>query len=101
MHAQQESGGIDGKHETALDVYLMNGFRINVNGYAGDCSSIVLENACVNIDLSKELAYYFSLFLMRKDKDGGVTLVRRLLDFEAPYVSQRLFVNCKIVIRKK
>lgn len=79
----------------------MNGYRIQVNCYTTECSSKVLEKACQNIDLSNEFTYFFALFLMRKEKDGGVTLVRKLMDFEAPYISQRLLDDCKIVIRKK
>lgn len=84
-----------------LDVYLLNGYRISVSCYTTECSSKVLEKACQQIDLPKDYVYYFSLFLMRKENDGGITLIRKLMDFEAPYISQRLGDDCKIVIRKK
>lgn len=100
LSAQQESAGTESR-ETTVDVYLMNGFRIDVNCYTTECSSKVLAKACHNIDVRPEFAYYFALYLMRKERDGGVTLVRKLMDFEAPYVSQRLLDDCKIVIRKK
>lgn len=100
LNAQQESSFTE-SCETALDVYLMNGFRIQVNCYTTECSSKVLGKACLNIDLPKEYTFHFALFLMRKERDGGVTLVRKLLDFESPYISQRLLDDCKIVIRKK
>ncbi|XP_055692979.1 sorting nexin-17 [Lutzomyia longipalpis] len=99
LNAQQESSYTESK-ETALDVYLMNGFRIVVNAYTTECSTKVLEKACDNIDLPRDYAYYFALFLMRKENDGSVTLTRKLMDFEAPYITQKILRDCKIVIRK-
>lgn len=100
LNAQQESSFIESS-ETTIDVYLMSGFRIDVNCYTTECSTKVLAKACHNIGVTNDLVYYFALFLMRKEKDGSVTLVRKLMDFEAPYISQRLLDECKIVIRKK
>lgn len=64
--------------------------------YDRDCSSKVLEKTCQCLDLSKENTYYFGLFLIKKENDGGVTLVRKLMDFEAPYISQRFLHYCRI-----
>lgn len=99
LRAQQESSYTE-SHETTLDVYLMNGYRIQVNGYTTECSSSILEKAARNIDLSGEHLAYFALYLMRTEKDGAVTLVRKLMDFEAPHITQRKLQDCKIVIRK-
>lgn len=73
-----------------------------MNAYTTEYSTKILEKSCHLIDLQKEFVYYFSLFLMRKESDGGITLIRKLMDFEAPYISQKLLTddNCKIVIRK-
>lgn len=100
LNAQQESSFIQSV-EITLDVYLMNGYRTPVNCYTVDCTSKVLEKAARNIDLASELLNYFALFLMRNDKNGDVTLVRKLMDFEAPYMTQRKLDDCKIVIRKR
>lgn len=99
LRAQQESSYTE-SHETTIDVYLMNGYRIQVNGYTTDCSSEILVKATRNIDLSKEFIPYFALYLMRKEKDGNITLVRKLMDFESPFITQRKLQDCKIVIRK-
>ncbi|XP_055855145.1 sorting nexin-17 isoform X2 [Episyrphus balteatus] len=99
LSAQQESASIDTR-ETTIDVHLMNGFRISVNCYTNEYSLKVLSKACQNIDLPCSYINYFSLFLMRKDKDGGVILIRKLMDFESPYISQRIAEDCQIVIRK-
>lgn len=100
LSAQQESTCTEAR-ETTVDVYLMNGFRIDVNCYTTECATKVLAKACHNIDVRPAYALYFALYLMRKERDGGVTLVRKLMDFEAPYISQRLLPDCTIVIRKK
>lgn len=99
LKAQQESSFTE-SHETTLDVYLMNGYRIQVNSYTTECTSKILEKATKNIDLTEEFVPYFALYLMRMEKDGGVTLVRKLMDFEAPFITQRKLQDCKIVLRK-
>lgn len=99
LNAQQESAHIQ-SHEVTLDVYLMNGYRIPIDCYTTDCTSKVLEKACQNIDLPPQYAEYFTLYLIRTDQSGETTLIRRLMDFEAPYITQRTLTNCQIVIRK-
>lgn len=100
LSAQQESSFTQ-SHEVTVDVYLMNGYRISVNCYTIECTSKVLEKATRNIDLAPEFIDHFALYLMRTEKDGGVTLVRKLMDFEAPYITQRQLDGCQIVIRKR
>ncbi|XP_037032551.1 sorting nexin-17 [Bradysia coprophila] len=98
LNAQQESSYTESR-EVNVDVYLMNGVRIEVDCFTTECSSKVLEKTCQCLGLSKEYTYYFGLFLIKKENDGGVTLVRKLMDFEAPYISQRFLHDCRIVIR--
>lgn len=100
LNAQQESAQVE-SHEVTLDVYLMNGYRIPVNCYTTDCASKVLEKAAQNIDLDEQYVEYFTLYLMRTERNGETTLVRRLMDFEAPYITQRILDDCQIVIRKR
>lgn len=100
LNAQQESAQIQ-PHEVTLDVYLMNGYRIPVTCYTTDFTSKVLEKATQNIDLASQFVEYFTLYLMRTEKNGDTTLVRRLMDFEAPYITQRVLSDCQIVIRKR
>lgn len=78
----------------------MNGYRISVNVGTTECSSKVLEKALRAIDLSEDCTYYFALFLIRKETNGSLTLVRKLLDFESPFISLRTASDCEIVIRK-
>lgn len=60
----------------------------------------VLEKSLKAIDLPEEYTYFFALFLIRKGSDGSVTLVRKLMDFESPFISLRCAPDCQIVIRK-
>lgn len=100
LNAQQESAQIQ-SHEITVDVYLMNGYRIPVTCYSTDYTSKVLEKAARNIDLAPEFVEYFTLYLMRTEQNGETTLIRRLMDFEAPYITQRILDDCQIVIRKR
>uniref|UniRef100_A0A182WF87 PX domain-containing protein n=1 Tax=Anopheles minimus TaxID=112268 RepID=A0A182WF87_9DIPT len=98
LNAQQESSFTECS-EVTLDVYLMNGYRISANVYTTDCTSKVLQKACVLIDLPKDRACYFALYLMRKEANGELTIVKRLMDFEAPYISAKRWDECKLVLR--
>ncbi|KAG5674703.1 hypothetical protein PVAND_004655 [Polypedilum vanderplanki] len=99
LNAQQESAFIEA-YETSIDIFLMNGYRISVNINTTECSSKVLEKALRSIDLSEDCTYYFALFLIRKETNGSITLIRKLLDFESPFISLRTASDCEIVIRK-
>lgn len=100
LNAQQESAHTE-SHEVTLDIYLMNGYRIPVNCYTTDCTSKVLQKAAQHIDLAEQYVEYFTLYLMRNERNGETTLVRRLMDFEAPYITQRNLDDYQIVIRKR
>uniref|UniRef100_A0A1Q3FLS6 Putative sorting nexin n=1 Tax=Culex tarsalis TaxID=7177 RepID=A0A1Q3FLS6_CULTA len=98
LNAQQESSFTECR-EVSVDVFLMNGYRIQTKAFTTDCSSKVLEKACAFIDLPKEYTYYFSLYLVRKESNGDIAITKKLMDFEAPYISQKQWEDCKIVIR--
>ncbi|XP_058065184.1 sorting nexin-17 [Anopheles bellator] len=98
LKSQQESSFTECS-EVTLDVYLMNGYRIAASVYTTDCSPKVLEKACALIDLSPERLCYFALYLMRKEASGELTIVKRLMDFEAPFISQKRWDNCRLVLR--
>lgn len=99
LNAQQESAFIE-TYETTIDVFLMNGYRIATDISTTECSVKVLEKSLRTIDLPEDYTYYFALFLIRKESDGSVTLVRKLMDFEAPFITLRTASDCQIVIRK-
>ncbi|XP_027828974.2 sorting nexin-31 isoform X5 [Ovis aries] len=55
-----------------------------------------------NVGLCQELLGYFGLFLIQFCKEGRLSVVKKLADFELPYVSLRSseVENCKVGLRK-
>ncbi|XP_022105765.1 sorting nexin-17-like isoform X1 [Acanthaster planci] len=88
--------------EAKLDVYLMNGHKITVNIMSTDQTDDVLEVVASEIGLKSDFVYYFALFLVMKDEDDERgTIVRRVQDFESPFISLKSAVGKnKIVLRK-
>ncbi|KAF2363573.1 Phoxous domain [Trinorchestia longiramus] len=100
--AQHESYTGGGKiEEVPIQVYLMNGQRIVVTGTDALQTQHLLQMVCKQIGLPLDLMNYFALFLVRK-KDSELTLVKKLHNFECPYVSQKsLRGSHRIVLRRK
>uniref|UniRef100_A0A672FE78 Sorting nexin-17 n=1 Tax=Salarias fasciatus TaxID=181472 RepID=A0A672FE78_SALFA len=73
--------------EVALDICLSNGQKVTVNILTSDQTEDVLEAVATKLDLPDDLVGYFSLFLVREGVDGSLTFVRKLQEFELPYVS--------------
>ncbi|XP_023555705.1 sorting nexin-31 isoform X2 [Octodon degus] len=85
-----------------LDVFLPNGRSINVEILTSATAERVLEVVSYKLRLSRELLGYFGLFLIRFHKEGGLSVVKKLAEFELPYVSLRSseVENCKVGLRK-
>lgn len=64
----------------------------------------MLAKACRHINIPDELVGYFALFLIRKEDAGrpsDAVILRKLQDFESPYISQRAMREpTRVVIRK-
>ena len=73
----------------ALDVFLMNEHKVSVTILTVEQTDVVLEQVCKELNIPEDLMYCFSLFLIRRDEDGDITIVRKLQDFESPYISQK------------
>uniref|UniRef100_A0A8C4ZII3 Sorting nexin-17 n=1 Tax=Gadus morhua TaxID=8049 RepID=A0A8C4ZII3_GADMO len=84
--AQQETQQIP-TEEVTLEVGLSNGQKVTVSILTSDQTEDVLEAVASKLDLPDDLVGYFSLFLVRESVDGGLTFVRKLQEFELPYVS--------------
>ncbi|CAL8312930.1 unnamed protein product [Lota lota] len=84
--AQQETQQIP-TEEVSLEVGLSNGQKVTVSILTSDQTEDVLEAVASKLDLPDDLVGYFSLFLVRESVDGGLTFVRKLQEFELPYVS--------------
>uniref|UniRef100_A0A8C9T865 Sorting nexin-17 n=1 Tax=Scleropages formosus TaxID=113540 RepID=A0A8C9T865_SCLFO len=97
--AQQETQQIP-TEEVQLEVYLSNGQKVKVNILTSDQTEDVLEAVALKLGLPDELVGYFSLFLVREGSDGS--FVRKLQEFELPYVSVTSLQNpdYHVVLRK-
>ena len=72
-----------------LDVYLVNDHRISISVESVEQTDCVLEKVCTHLNVPEDLHSCFSLFLIRRDYDGDINVVRKLQDFESPYISQK------------
>lgn len=101
LGAQQETHD-EKMMEVDLDVFLMNDHKILVRGITIMQTEEVLERVCQQLGVPDELVFYFALFLIRRDvhRDRGMTIVRKLQDFESPYTSQKIDKSSKLVMRK-
>ncbi|KAI8497403.1 PREDICTED: sorting nexin-17-like [Branchiostoma belcheri] len=100
--AQQETQKAE-PEAVELDVFLMNGHKISVSISSTDQTDDVLETVASQIELSDDFVYYFALFLVKKEKDGGNSIVRKLQEFESPYISLKTAeseAKHRIVLRK-
>ncbi|XP_077604316.1 sorting nexin-31 isoform X1 [Crocuta crocuta] len=86
----------------SLDIFLPDGRNIQIEILTSDTAERVLEVASHNIGLCQELLSYFGLFLIRFCKEGKLSVMKKLADFELPYVSLRSagVENCKVGLRK-
>lgn len=88
--------------KSSLDVFLPDGRSIQVEILTSDTAERVLEMVSHEIGLCRELLGYFGLFLIQFCKEGKFSVVKKLADFELPYVSLRSSeeANCKVGLRK-
>ncbi|XP_017500406.1 sorting nexin-31 isoform X2 [Manis javanica] len=86
----------------SLDVYLPDGRNIQVEILTSDTAERVLEVVSHKIGLCRELLGYFGLFLIQFCQESKLSVMKKLVDFELPYVSLRSseVENCKVGLRK-
>ncbi|OXU28479.1 hypothetical protein TSAR_013359 [Trichomalopsis sarcophagae] len=84
-----------------VDVFLMNGLKINLDVTVAENSGQILKKVCKQIKLDEKLCPYFSLFIVYQDEENFVVL-RKLQDFESPIITQRNMhkMGTRIVIGK-
>ncbi|NXC73536.1 SNX31 protein, partial [Anhinga anhinga] len=85
-----------------LDVYLADGSNIRLDIQTSDTAERILEVTSCEMGLSRELIKYFSLFFFQDHDDGALSVVKKVADFELPYVSLQSMkeLHCKLGIRK-
>ncbi|KAM8786155.1 sorting nexin-31 isoform 4-T4 [Rhynchonycteris naso] len=88
--------------KASLDIFLPNGRSIQVEILTSDTAERVLEVVSHKTGLCRELLGYFGLFLIQFSKEGKFSVMKKLADFELPYVSLRSseVENCKVGLRK-
>ncbi|XP_068135893.1 sorting nexin-17 isoform X1 [Hyperolius riggenbachi] len=99
--SQQETQQIP-TEEVQMEVFLSNGQKVKVSILTSDQTEDVLEAVTTKLDLPEELVGYFSLYLIKDGADGSFSFVRKLQEFELPYVSVTSLRNLeyKIILRK-
>eukprot|EP00096_Caligus_rogercresseyi_P011192 TRINITY_DN4329_c0_g1_i1.p1 TRINITY_DN4329_c0_g1~~TRINITY_DN4329_c0_g1_i1.p1 ORF type:complete len:497 (+),score=147.04 TRINITY_DN4329_c0_g1_i1:114-1604(+) len=86
-----------------LDVYLMHDHKVSLHGQHGNLQTDqVLEEVCGELGIPPEFVYHFALFLIQKHSNETYSIVRKLQDFESPYISQKTGTggSLKLVLRK-
>lgn len=101
LSAQQESTS-ETRQEVNLDIYTMNNYQIPLLVFTTDRTEQVLVKIFRHLNLGLEYMPYFALFLIKKDNSGDVTVIRKLQDFESPYISFKTVREAnRIVLRKR
>lgn len=101
LSAQQEST-CEKRHEVNLDIYTMNNYHIPLLVLTTDRTEQVLTKVFRHLSLSVEYMPYFSLFLIKKDNNGDITIIKKLQGFESPYISFKTVRDAnRIVLRKR
>ncbi|XP_045437312.1 sorting nexin-31 isoform X2 [Pipistrellus kuhlii] len=88
--------------KAALDIFLPDERSIEVEILTSDTAERVLEVVSHKIGLCRELLGYFGLFLIQFCKEGKLSVMKKLADFELPYVSLQSseLEDCKVGLRK-
>lgn len=103
LHKAQQETRREETIPVSLEVHLMNGAKVCLDINSTDQTNDVLENAAACVGIPEDYVYYFGLYLMRKEEDGKLSIVRKLQDFESPFISVKALLERrqhKIVIRK-
>lgn len=101
LSAQQETA-CNVKQDINLDVYIMNNYLIKVRVSTFDCTEKVLAKALKQVNLPSEYVQYFSLYLIKIESPNDIIMLRKLLDFESPYMTQHVIRSAtRLIIRKK
>lgn len=85
-----------------MDIYTSNNYQIPISVSTFDRTEKVLAKVFKQLNLPFEFMQYFSLFLIKRDTNGELVILRKLLDFEAPYMTHKTVRESnKIVIRTR
>lgn len=100
LNAQQETQN-QKQEDVELDIYLMNGQKVSIKILSTLQTDDVLETVASAVNLPAEYVFYFALFLVKKEQEDEFSVVRRMQDFESPFISLKATKGPhKIFIRK-
>ena len=51
---------------------------------------------CNQLGVAEEFHHCFALYLIRRDPDGDITVVRKLQDFESPYITLKTVASLEL-----
>ncbi|CAK9802462.1 Sorting nexin-17 [Anthophora quadrimaculata] len=101
LNAQQETIGGPSDNEL-MDIFLMNGSKIAINVSTGDHSGDVLKKVYKHLKLPDQYYSYFALFIVAQDEANSVYLLRKLQDFESPFITNKHLhvIGSRVVLGK-
>ncbi|XP_076753254.1 sorting nexin 17 [Xylocopa sonorina] len=101
LNAQQETVGGPSNNEV-MDIFLMNGCKITINVSTGDHSGSVLKKIYKHLRLPEQYYCYFALFIVVQDEAHSVHLLRKLQDFESPFITNKYLhiIGSRVVLGK-
>ncbi|XP_043929639.1 sorting nexin-31 [Protopterus annectens] len=90
------------KKLVGFDVFLPDGEKVLVDMQSTDTAERLLQLVAHRIRLSRELSAYFALFVIHEYEDGSYSVLKKLAEFELPFVIPWSTgdKHSKIVIRK-
>ncbi|XP_078396156.1 sorting nexin-31-like isoform X1 [Cetorhinus maximus] len=100
-NAQQETFKVRAR-AILLEILLADGKRLQVDTHTSHSADRMLEIAAQKVELSRQFLEHFALYLVCELSNGGYSVLKKLNEFELPYVSLRSLQdeNCRIMIRK-
>lgn len=101
LNAQQETIGGPSNNEV-MDIFLMNGCKRTINVSTRDHSGEVLKKVYKQLKLSEQYYSYFVLFIVAQDEANSIHLLRKLQDFESPFITIKHLhiIGSRIVLGK-
>jgi sorting nexin-17 len=84
--AQHETSG-EKVEKRNIAVYLPNGHRLSFDVWNNESTSSLLAMVADELKLRADWIHHFSIFMFRRNSNGTWSVLRKLGDYESPYVS--------------
>uniref|UniRef100_A0A1A9WKD0 PX domain-containing protein n=1 Tax=Glossina brevipalpis TaxID=37001 RepID=A0A1A9WKD0_9MUSC len=83
-----------------LEVVLPNNYHMRIECRISDNATTLLKKTSEILYLPTKMVHCFCLFLVRKENNDALVLLRKLMDFESPFISRLRSQPCQIQIYK-